>query len=540
MNALLLSGLGKGWTPQKRLRAVGKDLPRIDVFCPCYGEGLDIITDTLKAVLAQDYPKDRYRIVVLDDGGSEAVKQLVQQLKKSHPQSQIFYAARGAAVKIHSKAANIAFGLEQVKTFPGGAAPYFAVLDIDMITGENWLRGTVPFLEEDEQVALAGAPQKFYNLPQGFTLAPRFHLDSDVIQRLFDAKGRAICQGTGYVARVKSFDAIGGFPTMVKQEDSFIVSIILQAYGFKSRLVEEEHQHGLNALTYTDMAKLQTKWMTGIIHGYSLFAHPVMKDKPMGAKISGVIPILHMTLLRFWQMLSLPAILALARGGDVVPSSGNSLFISLALGCVAYSSNYIFNWMLSIASNDTVSLDDGVRLWNLPYQLKGVLWLIKHQIFGETKMAAFKTTGADVAHTRSLASKTAFGKAWRVIFGDGGWMHLTYFALLAGVVYLNLSTALPLQTRSAYTLLASIAYPPFTKIILDCFYNAFVPIQYLLSPDPNRNTREDFLVRDAKTGLARPKKEAITPPTPAFWGTAGVTGFMWLYLILAPLWVALS
>lgn len=56
-----------------------------------------------------------------------------------------------------------------------------------MLLEPEWLRATVPFLEEDDGVALAGSPQKFYNLPQGFCLAPRFLLESDVLQRLFDA-----------------------------------------------------------------------------------------------------------------------------------------------------------------------------------------------------------------------------------------------------------------------------------------------------------------------------------------------------------------
>ncbi|EME43492.1 glycosyltransferase family 2 protein, partial [Dothistroma septosporum NZE10] len=244
-----------------RKRAPGNDVPRVDIFLPCYGEGLDIITDTIDAAIRQDYPADRFRVVVLDDGGSSEVSDLVNRISEQNPSIQLRYGARGSAVKIHSKAANICYGMELVETFAGGAAPYFGVLDIDMLLGPEWLRATVPFLEEDEQVALAGSPQKFYNLPKGFCLAPRFHLESDVVQRVFDGKGKAVCQGTGYLGRRSIFESIGGFPTMVKQEDSFIVSIILQAHGYKCRILEEEHQHGLNALTYTDMAKLQTKWM---------------------------------------------------------------------------------------------------------------------------------------------------------------------------------------------------------------------------------------------------------------------------------------
>jgi len=303
--ALLIGALGKNWSPQQHKRATGSNVPRIDVFLPCYGESLDVITDTINCAIRQDYPADKFRVVILDDGNTPAVKELVATLAKEHPHIQLHYGARGKEVKIHSKAANICYGMDLVKDLPGGAAPYFGVVDIDMLLGSEWLQATVPFLEEDEEVAMAGSPQKFYNLPQGFCLAPRFHLESDVVQRVFDTSGKAVCQGTGYLARRSTFEALGGFPTMVKQEDSFIVSIILQAHGYKVRLVEEEHQHGINALTYTDMAKLQTKWMTGIIHAYSLFAHPILTCKPFGKRVAGLIPVLHMTAFRLLLVMAL-------------------------------------------------------------------------------------------------------------------------------------------------------------------------------------------------------------------------------------------
>ncbi|KAK4501022.1 hypothetical protein PRZ48_006828 [Zasmidium cellare] len=529
--ALLLGGLGKTWTPQERKRAQGSDVPCVDVFLPCYGEGLDIITDTINAAIRQDYPADRFRIVILDDGNSPAVKDLVNRISAQHPSIQLHYGARGKEVKIHSKAANICFGMDLVATLPGGAAPYFGVVDIDMLLGPEWLRATVPFLEEDPLVALAGTPQKFYNLPQGFTLAPRFHLETDVVQRVFDSSGKAVCQGTGYLGRRSTFEELGGFPTMVKQEDSFIVSIILQAHGYRVRLLEEEHQHGMNALTYTDMAKLQTKWMTGIIHAYSLFTHPILSNKTLGQRIGGLIPVLHLTIFRLLLMISLPTILLLARSPVVPTYSSIDLPVSLFLALIAYSSNYIMSWMLSSAAEGTIALDDGIRLWNLPYQLKGILWLVKHSIFGETKMAKFKTTGADCAATKAKASTTFFGRLFRTVVYDGAWMHLVYFSLLSTVLFWTLS-----QTTSPRWLLASVAFPPFTKILMDCFYNSLVPVIYCLSPDPNKKTREDFLDRDEKTGVAKPMLSCITPPKPAFWGTFGITGLMWLYFGAATLW----
>lgn len=280
------------------------------------------------------------------------------------------------------------------------------------------------------------------------------------------------------------------------------------------------------------------RWMTGIMHAYSLFGHPVLADKPVGKRITGLIPVLHLTIFRLFLIISLPTILWLARSPVVPDSSSNNLTITMALAFVAYSSLYIMSWMLSDAAEGTISLDDGTRLWNLPYQLKGLLWLAHHTLFGESKMKSFLTTGADCAATRKLAASGFFGRLTRTVFYDGAWMHMVYFASLSYMLYLTISGTMALGSSQYAWLATSIAFPPFTKIILDCIYNASTPVIYCLSPDPNKVTRESLLERDEKTGVARPLLSAITPPKPAFWGTMGITGITWLYFAVAPLWIA--
>ena len=61
------------------------------------------------------------------------------------------------------------------------------------------------------------------------------------------------------------------------------------------------------------------KWMTGIIHAYSLFSHPILADKPVGKRIAGLIPVLHMTLFRMFLVACLPAVVLLSRS-SVVPT----------------------------------------------------------------------------------------------------------------------------------------------------------------------------------------------------------------------------
>lgn len=276
--------------------------------------------------------------------------------------------------------------------------------------------------------------------------------------------------------------------------------------------------------------------MTGIMHAYTLFTHPVMSDKPMGKKVAGLIPVLHMTVFRLFLIVSLPTILALSRSSSVVPSNNTGSFIvTLLLAFIAHSTIYVQAWFLSDAAEGTLSLDDGTRLWNLPYQLKGILWLAQHAIFGETKMKTFLTTGADCEVSRKLASHGFLARLIRTVFFDGAWMHMTYLAALSYGLYLTIS-----ETSNLKWLVASIAYPPFAKIIFDCLYNSVTPVIYCLSPDPNLITRESRLEREEKTGVAKPLDWAITPPKAAFWGTFGLSGATWLYFAFAPAWVALS
>ncbi len=58
----------------KPLRFVGDDVPLVDIVVPCCNEPLDIIQDTVMGVLALDYPQDKYRLVVADDGASPEVE----------------------------------------------------------------------------------------------------------------------------------------------------------------------------------------------------------------------------------------------------------------------------------------------------------------------------------------------------------------------------------------------------------------------------------------------------------------------------------
>ena len=56
------------------------EYPTVDVFITCYNEPVDLVEKTAQAALAIDYPVDKLKVYVLDDGNSPAMKDMSQQL----------------------------------------------------------------------------------------------------------------------------------------------------------------------------------------------------------------------------------------------------------------------------------------------------------------------------------------------------------------------------------------------------------------------------------------------------------------------------
>lgn len=142
-----------------RLRVIGEHVPLVDVFITCAGEDVVTIIDTLKAAADIDWPRDRMRLVVLDDKADEEVRREVHLLSLENP--NIYYSARvkTKGVPHHFKAGNLNSGLSYIAGLEIEKAEYVACLDADMIVERPWLRAVIAHLVVNPQYALACPPQ---------------------------------------------------------------------------------------------------------------------------------------------------------------------------------------------------------------------------------------------------------------------------------------------------------------------------------------------------------------------------------------------
>lgn len=144
---------------RKKLRLTGDVVPTVDVLITCCGEDDDLILNTTRAACSQDFPRDSFRVIVLDDGGSSALYRAVQALSASYP--NLHYRSRPKLPNVphHFKAGNLNYGLEQTLSMEGGRGEFVAALDADMIPEPHWLRAILPHMLSGERCALACPPQ---------------------------------------------------------------------------------------------------------------------------------------------------------------------------------------------------------------------------------------------------------------------------------------------------------------------------------------------------------------------------------------------
>ena len=140
-----------------KLRLTGNDCPTVDVFITCCGEDDDVVLDTVRGAVDQDYPFERFRVIVLDDGRSASLEDSINNLAITHP--NLYYMAREKipGKPHHFKAGNLNYGLDQTLALPGGAGQFMAALDADMVS-----QNKTPYLDAKPRARASTSPCVFF------------------------------------------------------------------------------------------------------------------------------------------------------------------------------------------------------------------------------------------------------------------------------------------------------------------------------------------------------------------------------------------
>ena len=251
-----------------------KSIPSVDVLICTYNEPLSLLEKTIAATTNLNYPHDKLKIYVCDDGKRENLRSLCSKYKVNYITREDNEGA---------KAGNINNALKHIR------GDLFSVLDADMIPKEEFLEKTVGYFS-NENMAFVQTPQVYYNQDMyQYNLEKHIPNEQDFfmrdIQEARASRDAVLHVGTNAIFRKKYVEEIGGYPTCSITED-MAVGMLLQEKGYLSTLVNEELVLGLSASTFTELVKQRDRWCRGNLQVLKHFNPLFSKDLTFGQKIA--------------------------------------------------------------------------------------------------------------------------------------------------------------------------------------------------------------------------------------------------------------
>ena len=246
--------------------------PSVDILIPTYSEDPEIVRLTALAATQIDYPRDRMRILICDDGGSLA--------KRAHPENgldawQRRYRLKEIAAELgaeyvtretnrSAKAGNINHAL----TLSRGE--FILFLDCDHVPTAEILQRTVGHFIVDPKVFLVQTPHFFVNaapaekaIGAGAPVPDESEMFYRVIHPGLDFWNASYFCGSAAVMRRTYLMEVGGMSGQSITEDAE-TAFELHRRGYRSVYVNHPMVCGLAPESYADYMIQHTRWAQGM------------------------------------------------------------------------------------------------------------------------------------------------------------------------------------------------------------------------------------------------------------------------------------
>ncbi|XBS69678.1 UDP-forming cellulose synthase catalytic subunit [Acerihabitans sp. KWT182] len=255
---LVLGYLQTTWPLSRKIEPMPDDpttWPTVDVYVPSYNESLDVVRDTVLAAQCIDYPRDKMKIYILDDG------------KRS--EFAVFAADAGVGYitrndNKHAKAGNLNHAMTITK------GEYICVFDCDHVATRGFLQATVGSFLIDDRLALIQTPHYFYspdpferNLSAARDIPNEGALFYGPVQQGNDNWNATFFCGSCAVIRRSALEQIGGFAVETVTEDAH-TALKLQRLGWNSAFLSVPLAAGLATERLGLHVIQRTRWARGM------------------------------------------------------------------------------------------------------------------------------------------------------------------------------------------------------------------------------------------------------------------------------------
>lgn len=284
---LLLNYLQTVWPLNRGIVPLPDDMstwPTVDVYIPTYNEPLDVVRDTVLAAQCIDYPRDKMKIYILDDG--------------SRSEFAVFAADVGVgyitrAEHNHAKAGNLNHAMTLTK------GELICVFDCDHVATRMFLQSTVGGFLEDPKLALVQTPHYFYspdpferNLSVGRNIPNEGMLFYGPIQKGNDNWNATFFCGSCAIIRRIALDEIGGIAVETVTEDAH-TSLRLHRKGYTSAYIRIPQAAGLATESLSAHIGQRIRWARGMVQIFRMDNPLLGKGLTMAQRICYANAMLH-------------------------------------------------------------------------------------------------------------------------------------------------------------------------------------------------------------------------------------------------------
>ncbi len=186
--------------------------PTVDIYIPTYNEPMSIVRATVLGAIAIDYPQDKMRVYLLDDGRRAEFREFAAECG-------IGYITRSD--NRHAKAGNLNNAMRQTD------GEFIAVFDSDHIPTRAFLQMTMGWMIAEPRNALVQTPHHFYspdpfqrNLAAGTRVPSEGNMFYGLVQDANDYWNATFFCGSCAVLRRSALEEIGGFAVETVTEDA--------------------------------------------------------------------------------------------------------------------------------------------------------------------------------------------------------------------------------------------------------------------------------------------------------------------------------
>lgn len=258
LTVLLFGYLQTAWPLQRKPFPLPPDRslwPTVDVFIPTYNEPLEIVRLTAIAAHMIDWPKDKLRVYVLDDGRRESFREFCEEVG-------IGYIVRPN--NAHAKAGNLNWALKQTD------GEYVAIFDADHVPTRSFLQIGIGWFLKDPKLALLQTPHHFFspdpfekNLDTFRAVPNEGELFYGLVQDGNDLWNATFFCGSCAILRRGPLEEVGGVAVETVTEDAH-TALKLSRLGYNTAYLAIPQAAGLATESLSGHIGQRIRWARGM------------------------------------------------------------------------------------------------------------------------------------------------------------------------------------------------------------------------------------------------------------------------------------